>query len=115
MSEAAINRADVLRALSGHVGVALGVHIGQLTHEITGLAPDPAHERRVRVLIEELRREGEHICATPRDGYFIAQTAEELEATCKFLYDRAMTTLKQVSAMKKIALPDLAGQLHIKT
>lgn len=110
-----INRASVLHALSRHIGASNGVHIGQLCREIVHVPVDAATERHVRSFIEELRREGEHICATPKHGYFMAENAEELETTCKFLYDRAMTTLTQVSAMKKIALPDLAGQLHIKT
>ena len=56
-----------------------------------------------------------HICAHPGTGYFMAETPEELNETCKFLVDRSMTTLTQVSRMKRIALPDLHGQLHLKT
>lgn len=110
-----ITRASVLQALGRHCGSSAGAHVGELAREIVHAQVDAGTERYLRAVIEELRLEGHHICGTPKHGYFIAATAEELEATCKFLYDRAMSSLTQVSRMKKIALPDLAGQLHIKT
>lgn len=110
-----ISRATVLAALSRHVGRHFGVSIGQLTFEITGKPPEPHVERRVREHIEALRREGEHICAHPATGYYMAASAEELDDTCRFLFARAMTSLRQVAAMKRVALPDLAGQLRLKT
>lgn len=115
MTAELVNKASVLQALSHHIGAAKGIHADQLAREVVGVPTDKGTERQVRKCIEELRRDGNHVCGTPRDGYFMAATPEELDQTIKFLYDRAMTTLKQLSAMKKIALPDLAGQLHIKT
>ena len=47
------------------------------------------------------------------DGCFLAETPEELNATCEFLYSRAMTSLTQVARMKRKALPDLRGQLGL--
>ncbi len=111
----AITRSAVLSALARHLGQRNGVHIGPLVYEITGAAPDVAAERAVRKVIEELRREGEHICGHPASGYYMAETSAELDGTCKFLLSRAMTSLTQISRMKKIALPDLEGQLHLKT
>jgi hypothetical protein len=67
----------------------------------------------VRKAIEELRREGHRICATPETGYFMAANDDELDRTCGFLYARAMTSLTQVAAMKRVALPDLRGQLRL--
>lgn len=115
MSETFISKPLVLAALARHIGEANGIHIGQLTREIVQGLSDKNHERHVRARIEELRHEGHHICATPKSGYFMAETEAELEATCGFLYDRAITSLRQVAAMKKVSLPDLAGQLHLKT
>jgi hypothetical protein len=45
----------------------------------------------------------------------MASSPEELNETCEFLYDRAMTSLSQVSRMKQISMPDLRGQLHLPT
>lgn len=108
--------ADVLSALARHCGAAHGAHIRELVREITGEASTPGAERRVRQLIERLRRdEGSHICATPRYGYFLATRPDELDATCRFLFDRAMASLSQVAAMKRVSLPDLRGQLRLPT
>lgn len=58
---------------------------------------------------------GHAICGTPTDGYYIAATAEELNATCEFLHNRAMHSLTLESKLRKIPLSDLIGQLHLPT
>lgn len=112
----AITEAQVLTELQHHIGRENGIHVRELVRRITGLAEVPEqHERQVRHIVVALRMQGHHVCATPDAGYFIAATAEELDQTCTFLYDRAMTTLQQVSRMKQVSLPDLRGQLHLPT
>lgn len=109
-----ITRADVLRALSRHIGRSSGVTAARLAREITGVAADDYTLRCLRHQIEELRREGHHICAHPGWGYFIARDADELTATCEFLYQRAMCSLAQIAAMQRVSLPDLRGQLRLQ-
>lgn len=107
---------DVLTALSRHVGEQNGVHVDALVREITGeLLPDPIAERRVRALVSELREEGVAICAHPGVGYFVAETPAELEASCAFLRSRAMHSLVLESRLRNIPLPELLGQLKLKT
>ncbi len=106
--------ANVLAALSRHIGAANGIRGDRLVVEILG-EHDAVAERNLREIVMHLRLDGHHVCATPGDGYFLAETAEELDQTCLFLHDRAMTTLKQIAAMKRISLPDLRGQLHLPT
>jgi hypothetical protein len=108
-----INRDSVLAELSRHIGKARGISCADLVRAITWQTPGAASMRRVRKLIESLRREGEHVCGHPNSGYFIAANEAELNETCLFLHDRAMTTLTQVSAMKKASIPDLRGQLRL--
>lgn len=36
-------------------------------------------------------------------------------APALYLYRRAMTSLAQVSAMQRVSLPDLRGQIHLPT
>ena len=109
-----VDRNTVLQALSSHIGKGNGLTAKQLVSEITWETPSDAKCRRLRQVIEELRREGQHICGHPSSGYFIASNEAELNETCRFLVDRAMTTLTQVSKMKKASLPDLHGQLGLK-
>ncbi|RMG56327.1 MAG: hypothetical protein D6717_06835 [Gammaproteobacteria bacterium] len=108
-------KSDVLEALRAHIGSMNGVHARDLVKEITGGYSCPPLERRLRQLITELRLDGHHVCAHPETGYFMAANEDELNQTCLFLYERAMTGLAQVSRMKKISLPDLRGQLRLPT
>lgn len=111
----AITPSTVLQALSRHIGKANGICVTRLAEAIIRDVPDAHHERLVRRCIEELRRDGQHICAHPSTGYYIAATEEELIRTCDYLFDRAMCSLAQVAAMRNVSLPDLRGQLRLPT
>lgn len=108
-----ISKAALLGALCRHVGAHRGATAAQLVREITGTSADDYAMRCLRHAVEELRREGHHICAHPSAGYYIAKTPDELDRTCEYLYHRAMCSLQQIAAMKRISLPDLRGQLHL--
>ena len=111
-----ITREAVLQALVDHIGERQGVSGRELVLEIaTPLFAVPGDERRLRKVIEQLRHEGHHICGWPESGYFLAADEAELNKTCLFLHDRAMTSLNQVAAMKRVSLPDLKGQLRLQT
>ena len=115
-SPTTISRDHLLAALRCHIGPANGATVHQLVCEITGYERiDSAAEREIRNLVKELRLEGHHICALPGSGYYMAQTPDDLTATCEHLYQRAITSLTQIARMKKIADPDLRGQLHLHT
>jgi hypothetical protein len=105
---------NLLTILSRHIGAANGISAERLAWRLYGPGATAKDQRHVRKLVVELRRDGHHICADPKRGYFMAQTDEELDGTCQFLFNRAMTSLSQVSAMKRVSLPDLAGQLRIR-
>ncbi len=106
-----VTRSSLLAALE--IGAANGRTCRELVRKIIG-CESAATERRVRHVVSELRKEGHHICAHPNQGYFIAAGAEELERTCRFLFSRAMDSLEQVAAMKRVSLPDLKGQLRLR-
>lgn len=97
--------AELLNLLAAHQGQDRGISAADLA-QVAGI-----DERRLRSLISELRDAGTAICATPKTGYFLAVTPEELGESCKFLHDRAMHSLRRASQMQKISLPDLMGQL----
>ena len=102
----------VLAVLQASVGEARGVTADQLVLAITGRHSE-ADQRRLRTVIEALRTGGHRICANPTHGYYLAANDGELDQTCNFLFERAMTSLRQVSAMKRVSLPDLRGQLGL--
>jgi hypothetical protein len=110
----------MLAVLSRHVGASNGITITQLVTEMLHpQAVDPRElaslERTARELVVQLRLAGHHVCAHPARGYYMAASADELDAACAFLYERAMTSLAQVAAMKRVSLPDLRGQLQLPT
>jgi hypothetical protein len=104
---------QLLTVLSRHIGARNGITAERLAWRLYGAGATERDQRQIRKLVVDLRREGHHICADPGHGYFIAETAEELDDTCRFLLQRSMTTLSQISAMKRVSMPDLAGQLRI--
>lgn len=105
---------SVLEALVRRVGPANGASAKQLASEVLGTAAEPADERRLRQCIEKLRDDGHPVCATPDEGYHHAANADDLNRTCLFLTKRAVATLRKVYAMKRVALPDLYGQLGLE-
>lgn len=99
----------VLTVLSRHIGSGNGLSMFSLAQQLD-MVP-----RVIRKLVSELRDDGHAICGTPKEGYFIAETPEELQHTCEFLRSRAMHSLSLESKLRKIPLSDLLGQLHLPT
>lgn len=102
--------ARVLAVLSLYVGKDNGIKVERLAHE-AGCTP-----RQARQIVSDLREEGAHICAHPSTGYFLAANDDELDKYyVAFLINRAMHSLRLASRAKRIALPDLVGQLRLPT
>lgn len=100
-----------------HLASYLQLHIGK-DRGITAAAIACAlgcNERVVRLLVTELREDGVAVCGHPASGYFVAATPAELEETCAFLRSRAMHSLVLESKLRHVPLPDLLGQLRLKT
>lgn len=71
----------------------------------------------LRVLIRKLRRRGEPICSVSdkfNPGYYLAETREELEEFAGRHERRGITSLTQVAKLRRIALPELLGQLKLE-
>jgi len=100
---------QLVTLLSRHIGKGNGIGVKDIARQIG------ANERHVRAMVSDLRDEGLAVCGTPRHGYYIAATPEELEETCAFIRKRAMHSLCLESRLRKIPLPDLLGQLHVPT
>lgn len=102
---------DLLQALydGQHVGASRGICAAQLAARMD------CGPRHLRDLVTAARMDGIGLCGTPRDGYFIAGRAEEIEETCRFLRSRAMQTLTLESRLRRMPLPDLLGQLRLPT
>lgn len=100
---------QLLNLLSRRIGKGNGIGVRQLALQLD------TTERHIRTLVSELREDCHAICGTPKDGYYIAATPEELQHTCEFLRSRAMHSLTLESRLRRIPLTDLLGQLHLPT
>jgi hypothetical protein len=98
----------VLNALEGAKTESLGLSCRALSLAVG------APGREVRYAVTALREGGVPICGTPRTGYFIARTAEELAETLNFLRARAMHSLKIEAGLRRMSLPQLLGQMQME-
>jgi biotin operon repressor len=104
------NAAALLAILSRHIGAENGVGAERLAYMLD------APQRKVRQWVSELREQGHGVCAHPETGYFVAANDEELQRYyIDFLKSRALHSLRLISIATKTALPDLLGQLRLKT
>lgn len=107
--------ADVLLSLlivelsHHHIGRSNGVTAAALSMKL-GIG-----DRMLRTLISKAREDGIAIVGKPETGYFVARTDADLLECCAFLRSRAMHSLMIEARLRKIALPELLGQLHLKT
>lgn len=102
-------RTSVLSVLQGHIGAGRGITAKGLA------ATSGMTEREVRAQVSALREEGIAVCGHPSTGYFIAETSAELDNTVEYLTSRALHSLRLASRLTRIPLPDLIGQLKLKT
>lgn len=100
-------RSILVHTLSAHQGRANGIHVQALERK-TNIAA-----RTIRKLVSDARMDGVAICGKPESGYFIAQTAQELNETLEFLRARWMRGATIEARMRKTSLPALFGQLNL--
>jgi len=115
--ERCMNR--LLKIMTGHVGGGNKIGMGELYEQVA----QERYQHRIndtkilRSIITDLRREGVPIMSSQsaRDGgYWIAAAGSELDAYCKRLKQHALKKLVQVANLKKMALPDLMGQIRLE-
>lgn len=99
---------QLIAALTGHTGKGNGISAKVLAARL-GLGDTRQLRKLVTQAIEE---DGIAICGTPKDGYYIAATAEELVETIEFHDHRAKHELKKAGRLRRM-LGDLFGQTSI--
>ena len=100
-------KAALINALAAHQGRENGICARDLAAKVS-VSP-----RRLRTLISQARDEGMAICGKPATGYFVPTTPEELQESCAFLEHRALHSLRVLSRMRKVSLPELLGQMKL--
>jgi hypothetical protein len=78
---------------------------------ITGGCTVSSH-RYLSDIVEKLRLRGFPV-GSDTCGYWWANESHDFAEVIAKLYRRAITTLRQITKMRKIAMPDLAGQMRL--
>lgn len=106
-----IAKDELLTLMQNHIGRTQGATVDKLVKEFNlQFAPKQITDRDIRQAVLDLRMAGHHICAHPRSGYYMAENAADLHETEAFLRTRALASLQQVAAMRRVSLPELIGQ-----
>jgi hypothetical protein len=110
-----INPEAVLTLIQQCVGKQSAMRATDMVRALTNQAPTGALTRRLREQIMALRDSGWPICAHPVYGYWWPASPDELEAVCNFHWQRAISSLRQISRQRRLGKPALAGQLNLPT
>lgn len=100
---------NFIRIMQNHIGKTNAVSGDDLARML-GISP-----REMRKMTDEVIDEGVALCSHPANGYWIAENAQELEATCQFHRTRALHELAKEAKLRKMPMQDLLGQLHLRT
>lgn len=71
------------------------------------------HERKVRMAIAEMRKDGEPICSDSGGGYWWAESLEEVEAVTAELEGRAKDLMETASVMRRRAIEAFGAQARL--
>lgn len=85
----------------------------RLALEVSARLGRPVHPRRCGEAVERLTANGLPVCSTSAEGYWLASSPEEYEATVAEARKRALATLKRLSAAKRNLLR-LRGQRALR-
>ena len=102
-------QSDFITIMQNHIGKANAIG-GEDLARLIGVDP-----RKLRYMTVSVIEEGIALCSHPANGYWIAENATELEDTCQFHRSRALHELAKEAKLRKLTLPDLLGQLHLRT
>ena len=106
----------ILHLLEAHQGKEFACSRERLVEKINeGCAPpDQVGERKIRATIKHLvTQHGVAIGSGPK-GYFMAETAEEIEAVCKYYDGYGLSSLFVSAKLRKIEMRDYLGQLSMR-
>lgn len=104
--------------LTQHIGRTRCIGMGELYEEVFG---EPWNHRindtrRLRTLISELRGDGVPIVSSRSHvggGYYLASAGSELDEYCLARRAQALGILRQEATLRKMALPELVGQVAL--
>lgn len=109
----------ILKVLNRHMGKENAISMGELFRRVylEDWSDKINDTRPVRKAVEDMRFEGfliGDIRKRTGGGYYIARSPSELNEFFDRRIYEALKKLKMVSAMKRISMPELLGQMMLK-
>jgi hypothetical protein len=109
----------LMKILSHHHGRARAISMTALHQAVYGVqAGDKINgTRRLRELITRLKDDGVPICSTSDSeggGYYLASAGSDLEDYCRRLRAQALRKLVIEAKLRRVALPELLGQISVE-
>ncbi len=110
--------ARLMIELSKHVGEEHAIGAAELYEAVFGepVTHKINQTKALRKLITALRRKGSAIGSTSAQtggGYYICRSGSELDEYCRRLRRRGIHSLALEAAARRIALPELLGQMSL--
>jgi len=105
---------SILRILEESQGKENAIHREDLVARLNDEMPlFLIGERKMRITIKHLQTShGARIGSCPK-GYFMVETAGELEQVCAYYHGYAMSSLHSEARLRKMSLGELVGQLSL--
>jgi hypothetical protein len=106
----------ILDVLEAHGGKKSAISRQRLVEKINGDAPliFRASEREIRKTIKHLVTQHGIAIGSGPNGYFMAQTADEIEEVCKYYDGYGLSSLFVSARLRKIEMKDYLGQLSMR-
>ena len=108
----------LMEILSRHVGEEKAIDMGELYERVfeEPYSHKINHTRALRKLITKLRHKGVPIGSVSKKnagGYYLVRAGSELDAYCSRLRRRALNALVMEAKLRKLAMPELLGQMQM--
>ncbi len=103
----------ILDILEAHRGKDQAIARPELVDRVHAQMPF-ANDREIRERIKHLVRKHGLRIGSCFYGYFLVQTAEELQGVCKYYRSYALTMLSTEAQLRKVHLKELLGQMTME-
>jgi len=106
--------AKIMGIIEGHRGKENAISRKDLVDRVNEHWPlAPINERKIRERIKHMTTQHGFAIGSCRLGYFVVETAEELEEICKYYDSYGLSSLFVAAKLRKKHLAEYLGQLSI--
>ena len=100
--------------LESHQGRDEAMSRKALVEQVCDLEGFEVGERKIRIAIKHLIAAHGAAIGSCHNGYFMAQTSDEIEGVCKYFDGYGLSSLFISAKLRKIEMKDFLGQLQLK-